>query len=129
MQTHNWGKSLRPCGQLLLLLLVLATSGCASLTSREKGALIGGPSGAAGGALLGAAAGGAVIGAAVGGPVGLIGGYLLGEHLFADAPEPPRPSPPPVKTKAQPRRKSKTPVTHVKAPPVPREPADAGRVF
>lgn len=69
---------------VLLLLVALATTGCAGLTAREKGALVGGAGGAAGGALLGAAAGSAAIGAAIGGPVGLLGGYFLGEKFFKD---------------------------------------------
>jgi hypothetical protein len=40
----------------------------------------------AGGALLGAAAGNAALGAIIGGPVGLLGGYLLGDKFFRDDP-------------------------------------------
>lgn len=65
---------------VLMLLMALATAGCAGLTAREKGALVGGSGGAAGGALLGAAAGNAAIGAAIGGPVGLIGGVPPGRQ-------------------------------------------------
>jgi hypothetical protein len=71
---------------VLLLLVVLATTGCAGLTAREKAALVGGSGGAAAGALFGAAAGNAAIGAAIGGPVGLLGGYLLGDKFFKDDP-------------------------------------------
>lgn len=71
---------------VLLLLIGVATSGCAGLTAREKGALVGGAGGAAGGALLGAAAGSAAVGAAIAGPVGLVGGYLLGDKFFRDDP-------------------------------------------
>lgn len=71
---------------VLILLVALATTGCAGLTAREKGALVGGAGGAAGGALLGAAAGNAAIGAAIGGPVGLLGGYLLGDRFFRNDP-------------------------------------------
>ncbi|MBI3302851.1 MAG: hypothetical protein HYZ72_12370, partial [Deltaproteobacteria bacterium] len=69
---------------VLLLVIGLAAAGCSGLTAREKGALVGGAGGAAGGALLGAAAGNATLGAAIGGPVGLLGGYLLGDHFFQD---------------------------------------------
>ena len=71
---------------VLLLVVVLALTGCAGLTAREKGALVGGAGGAAGGALFGAVAGNAAIGAAIGGPVGLLGGYLLGHKFFKDDP-------------------------------------------
>jgi osmotically inducible lipoprotein OsmB len=67
---------------LLLLLVALVTAGCAGLTAREKGALVGDAGGAAGGALLGAAAGNAAMGAIIGGPVGLLGGYFVGEKFF-----------------------------------------------
>lgn len=42
--------------------------------------------GAAGGALLGAAAANAALRVAIGGPVGLLGGYLLGDKFFWDDP-------------------------------------------
>ncbi len=71
---------------ILILLVAVATAGCAGLTAREKGALVGGAGGAAGGALLGAAAGNAALGAIIGGPVGLLGGYLLGDKFFRDDP-------------------------------------------
>jgi hypothetical protein len=71
---------------ILILLVAIATAGCAGLTAREKGALVGGAGGAAGGALLGAAAGNAALGAIIGGPVGLLGGYLLGDKFFRDDP-------------------------------------------
>ena len=71
---------------VLILLVAVATAGCAGLTAREKGGLVGGSAGAAGGALLGAAAGNAAIGAAIGGPLGLLGGYLLGDRFFKNDP-------------------------------------------
>jgi hypothetical protein len=62
----------------LLIIPMLATvyvsSGCASLNKKERGAIIGGASGAAVGAVVGRASGstakGAIIGAAVGGTAG-----------------------------------------------------------
>jgi hypothetical protein len=63
---------------VLLLLVALAITGCAGLTAREKGALVGGSGGAAAGALFGAAAGGAAVGAAIGGIVGATAGTLYG---------------------------------------------------
>ncbi len=71
---------------LLIVLVAVFTAGCAGLTAREKGALVGGAGGAASGALFGAAAGNAALGAAIGGPVGLLGGYLLGDRFFKTDP-------------------------------------------
>ncbi len=71
---------------VILLLVALTTTGCAGLTAREKGALVGVAGGAGFGAAIGAAAGNAALGAAIGGPVGLIGGYLLGDKVFKDDP-------------------------------------------
>jgi hypothetical protein len=57
--------------------LVLATVGCSEpLTTREKGALLGG----AGGAGIGALAGGGK-GAAIGGAVGALGGAVVGDQM------------------------------------------------
>ena len=68
---------------VLFLVVALVLTGCAGLTAREKGALVGGSGGAALGAIIGAAAGNAGIGAAIGGPVGLLGGYLVGYNFFS----------------------------------------------
>jgi CheY-like chemotaxis protein len=67
---------------LALMIVVVLVTGCAGLSAREKGALVGGSGGAAAGALFGAAAGNAALGAIIGGPVGLLGGYILGPKLF-----------------------------------------------
>jgi osmotically inducible lipoprotein OsmB len=71
---------------ILVLLVAVLTAGCAGLSAREKGALVGGAGGASAGALFGAAAGNAALGAANGGPVGLLGGYLLGNRFFKNDP-------------------------------------------
>lgn len=71
---------------LALSMVLVAASGCSGLTAREKGALVGGAGGAGLGAALGAAGGNAALGAIVGGPVGLLGGYLLGDRIFQDDP-------------------------------------------
>ncbi len=71
---------------ILVLVVAVLTAGCAGLSAREKGALVGGAGGASAGALFGAAAGNAAIGAAIGGPVGLLGGYLLGDRIFKNDP-------------------------------------------
>ncbi len=71
---------------LLLSMALLTATGCSGLTAREKGALVGGAGGAGVGAALGAAGGNAALGAIVGGPVGLLGGYLLGDKIFQTDP-------------------------------------------
>lgn len=62
---------------LVLVLVLLATVGCANMTPQQQRALSGGAIGAAGGAALGAIVGGSpTIGAAVGGAVGTAAGAL-----------------------------------------------------
>lgn len=57
-------------------------AGCSGepLTTREKGTLIGGGAGAAGGALIGGAVGHPGAGAAIGGVGGAATGYAIGNH-------------------------------------------------
>jgi outer membrane protein with glycine zipper len=64
------------------LALALTLGACSSgpLSNREKGALIGGGAGAAGGALIGSAAGAPGTGALVGGAAGAVGGALVGDE-------------------------------------------------
>ena len=50
------------------------------LSNREKGALIGGGAGAAGGALIGGITGAPGTGALIGGAAGAIGGALVGDQ-------------------------------------------------
>ncbi len=69
---------------LTLVMVLVVTSGCASMTPTQQrtlgSAAIGGAIGAAGGALLGAIVGGnPAIGAGVGGVVGAAAGALWGE--------------------------------------------------
>jgi outer membrane protein OmpA-like peptidoglycan-associated protein len=66
---------------LLLALLVAWSCGCASMTARDKGLIIGGASGAVLGGIIGDRAGntaaGAILGAVVGGATGaIIGNYM-----------------------------------------------------
>ena len=62
---------------LTLVLVLLATVGCANMTPTQQRALSGGAIGAAGGAVLGAIVGGSpAIGAGVGGAVGAAVGAL-----------------------------------------------------
>jgi outer membrane protein OmpA-like peptidoglycan-associated protein len=66
----------------LLLALLAFVGGCSQpLTTREKGALVGGGIGAATGAIIGAAVGNPGAGAAIGGAVGALGGGVVGDQL------------------------------------------------
>lgn len=74
-------------------LLPAAGTGCASMSSTQKGAVIGAGAGAAAGAVIGKATGstarGAILGAAVGGAAGAIIGHQMdkqGDELAADLP-------------------------------------------
>jgi osmotically inducible lipoprotein OsmB len=67
---------------LLLVLALVATTGCASMSARQQRALSGGAIGAAGGAAVGAITGGSpAIGAGVGGAAGATTGYFW-DRLF-----------------------------------------------
>jgi osmotically inducible lipoprotein OsmB len=62
---------------LLLIVVMVATIGCANMSARQQRALSGGAIGAAGGAALGAIAGGSpAVGAGVGGAAGAATGYF-----------------------------------------------------
>ncbi len=74
----------------LVLSVALIFSGCASMNNTGKGALIGGGSGAAAGAILGGLLGkgkGAVIGAAIGTAVGAGTGAIIGRKMDKKAAE------------------------------------------
>lgn len=71
----------RTLSAALVVFLVMSLVGCASMSRKEKGIIIGGTGGAAIGAAIGKASGntaaGAIIGAAVGGTAGgIIGNYM-----------------------------------------------------
>ena len=69
-------------GVLLLVLALVATTGCANMSARQQRALSGGAIGAAGGAAVGAITGGSpAIGAGVGGAAGATTGYFW-DRLF-----------------------------------------------
>ena len=62
---------------VLLVVVLLATVGCANMSARQQRALSGGAIGAAGGAVVGAVTGGSpAVGAAVGGAAGATTGYF-----------------------------------------------------
>lgn len=63
---------------MLFILIILIMSGC---TSTQKGAAVGGLSGAALGGIIGHQSGDGVKGAAIGGAIGTVGGMLVGEKL------------------------------------------------
>jgi len=69
-----------------LIVMVVAAAlfaGCSGgpLTTREKGAAIGGVGGAAAGGLIGATVGHPIAGAAIGGALGLGAGAIIGDHM------------------------------------------------
>jgi osmotically inducible lipoprotein OsmB len=67
---------------VLLIVALLATTGCANMSARQQRALSGGAIGAAGGAAMGAITGGSpAIGAGVGGAAGATSGYFW-DRLF-----------------------------------------------
>ena len=68
-------------GGSFLAAFVLLASCSQPLSTREKGALVGGGLGAATGAIIGAATGNPGAGAAIGGALGAVGGRLLGDQL------------------------------------------------
>jgi len=64
-----------------VLAITLALGACSQpLSNREKGALIGGGAGAAGGALIGGLTGAPGTGALIGGAAGAVGGALVGDE-------------------------------------------------
>jgi osmotically inducible lipoprotein OsmB len=63
---------------LIVVVVLMATAGCANMTPRQQRALSGGAIGAAGGAALGAITGGSpALGAAIGGAAGAATGALI----------------------------------------------------
>jgi hypothetical protein len=68
-----------------LLLVAVASGGCANLSDTEQRTLTGGAGGAAAGAVIGALAGNAALGAAIGGAAGAGGGFLYGRGRAAGA--------------------------------------------
>lgn len=71
-------------GAALAATAIATLSGCAGMSQKEKGAVIGGATGAAAGAVIGRATGstarGAIIGAAVGGAAGAIIGHQMDQQ-------------------------------------------------
>jgi hypothetical protein len=66
---------------IAMLTVALTLGACSQpLSNREKGALIGGGAGAAGGALIGGMTGAPGTGALIGGAAGAVGGALVGDE-------------------------------------------------
>ena len=66
---------------LAACLMSLALGACSEpLSHREKGALIGGGAGAAGGAIVGGLTGSPGTGALIGGGAGAVGGAIIGDQ-------------------------------------------------
>src|SRR3546814_10884982 len=64
--------------------IVLASAGCADMTSTQQRTLSGTAMGAAGGTLVGAIAGNAGMGALIGAGAGAVGGYDWDQHKQAE---------------------------------------------
>lgn len=75
-------RNLSSIGLAATFTLIVLVAGCAQpLSTREKGALVGGGLGAATGAIIGAGVGNPGAGAAIGGALGGVGGGLVGDQL------------------------------------------------
>jgi len=114
------GRSFHPV--LLLFVLTLFAANCSTpLSTREKGALVGGAVGAGAGAAIGSASGNAGTGALIGAGVGVVSGALIGDAMQAheqqQAPPPPPPPPP-----AMPPPPPPPPVSVAPPPPPPPPP-------
>jgi outer membrane protein OmpA-like peptidoglycan-associated protein len=72
---------------LVVAVTLVAGAGCASMNKTQKGAVIGGGSGAAVGALIGHATGSTVTGAIIGAVVGGTAGALIGRKMDKQAEE------------------------------------------
>ena len=66
--------------RVLVLTVLIFTTGCAGMTPQQQRALSGGAIGAGGGALFGGITGGSpTVGAVVGGAIGALTGILMGD--------------------------------------------------
>ncbi len=72
---------------LLITFFILSSFGCASMSRKEKGAVIGGASGAAIGAAIGDAAGNTAVGAILGAVIGGAAGAYIGNYMDNQAEE------------------------------------------
>lgn len=72
---------MRPSPRLATaVMLLVASSACASLSKKENGAIIGASAGAVAGKVIGGTAKGAIIGAAVGGAAGAVIGHQMDQQ-------------------------------------------------
>jgi uncharacterized membrane protein len=67
-----------------ILVLALASAGCAGMSDTQQRTVTGAGGGAAAGAVIGAIAGNAGMGAAIGAAAGATGGFLYGKHKEAE---------------------------------------------
>lgn len=77
----------RAVGIVLVTVLCLGSFGCASMSNKEKGALIGGTSGAVVGGIIGKQAGNTAVGAILGAAVGGAAGVIIGDYMDKQAQE------------------------------------------
>jgi outer membrane protein OmpA-like peptidoglycan-associated protein len=71
----------------VILVLLLGALGCASMSNKEKGAIIGAGSGAVIGGVIGNQAGNTAVGAIIGAAVGGAAGVLIGDYMDDQAAE------------------------------------------
>jgi len=84
----RWGFAARQAWKSALVsLLIVALAGCASMSRKERGALIGGTAGAVAGAVIGKQAGNTAAGAIVGAAVGGVAGAVIGDYMDKQAAE------------------------------------------
>jgi outer membrane protein OmpA-like peptidoglycan-associated protein len=72
---------------ILILVLVIGVVGCASMSNKEKGAVIGAGSGAAVGGAIGSQSGNTLLGAIIGAAVGGAAGAYIGNYMDKQAEE------------------------------------------
>jgi outer membrane protein OmpA-like peptidoglycan-associated protein len=77
----------RAIGTILIAALLLSAWGCASMSNKEKGAVVGAGAGAAAGAAIGSQAGNTLLGALIGAAVGGAAGAYIGNYMDKQAEE------------------------------------------
>jgi len=73
--------------RILVLILILALAGCASMSNQDKGVLIGAGSGAVVGGAVGSSSGNTALGAIIGAAIGGIAGGIIGDYMDDQAEE------------------------------------------
>lgn len=87
MVGNAWIPARRGWTAALIVVLVVGLVGCASMTRKEKGAIIGGTVGGVAGAVIGKQAGNTAAGAIMGAVVGGVAGAVIGDYMDKQAAE------------------------------------------